>query len=337
MHLLDKVAQARDPLILALPGTSHAWPLPGCNIVAQQVRCCPLRYVLRDDLTEQCTELAFETDTILATCAEILRVPVPSMWIEFCGRARQRAFLEQGRLGLATADSAQHVGLLVSSDPSGRKGKIDVCWDTLEGHTADLSPCTIEFDFDDPSFSQLGDLVSADGAIGVDVPGDPALQPLFSRVRFIVRPEWQCYFSTRTGSEHQYRNVLRQAILPLLEDVPFFATFCLLVMARTALAERQICLARLNRARDKRRAFPLLDHIELSMKIAATADTRKGPAHLRGAPRLHLVRGHLVHRGESVFWRTCHMRGRPELGSIRSRTVCLHLGGGKAAARAAAQ
>jgi hypothetical protein len=295
---------------------------------------------LRDDLTEQCTALAFEPGTILSTSVEIVRVPAPSMWIEFCGRARQSVFLEQGRLSCqARPNSAQRIGLLVSSDSKGRKGHIDVCWDSLEGDTADISPFMIAFDFDDPFFSQASDLVTPDGSMGVGVPGDPALEPLFQHVRFVLRPEWYRYFIDRCESDLQYRQVLRQAILPLLEDVPFFATFCLLLMSRTAVAQRQSCLDRLNRARSKRGVAPLLDHVELSMNIGDTGfaePLQDDASSLRSAPRLHFVRGHLVHRGQSIFWRTSHMRGRPEIGSIRSRTVCLHLGGRRVAAGALA-
>jgi hypothetical protein len=329
MRLLDKIAQAAGPVLVAVPGMPHGWPLPGCNIMAQQLRRCPLRYVLQDDVTVQCTELAFEPDTILATSVEILRVPAPSMWIEFCDRMRQDALQERGLLcGQARSSSAQRIGLLVSSDKMGRKGNIQVCWDRFDENTADLSPFVVEFDFDDSTFSQPGNL-TADGSVGVDVTGDSALEPLFKYVRFNLRPEWYRYYINRAQSDIHYRQVLREAVLPLVEDVPLFATFCLLLMSQTAVAQRRTCLTRLNQARAKRGNAPLLDHIELSMNLgeAVSMDAQKGHTeNLRSAPRLHFVRGHLVRRGETIFWRTSHMRGRPALGSIRSRTLSLHLG-----------
>ena len=47
----------------------------------------------------------------------------------------------------------------------------------------------------------------------------------------------------------------------------------------------------------------------------------------RSAPRLHLVRGHLVRRGSLLFWRRSHMRGHSDIGTIRSRTVHLRVAG----------
>jgi hypothetical protein len=41
----------------------------------------------------------------------------------------------------------------------------------------------------------------------------------------------------------------------------------------------------------------------------------------RRRPRLHRVRGHLVRRGSSLFWRVPHLRGSARAGSVKSRTV----------------
>jgi hypothetical protein len=37
------------------------------------------------------------------------------------------------------------------------------------------------------------------------------------------------------------------------------------------------------------------------------------------------VRGHIVRRSNKFFWRSPHWRGHLRLGSVRSRTVELHL------------
>jgi hypothetical protein len=41
----------------------------------------------------------------------------------------------------------------------------------------------------------------------------------------------------------------------------------------------------------------------------------------RRGRRLHHVRGHLVRRGNKIFWRIPHLRGSARAGSIRTRTV----------------
>jgi hypothetical protein len=41
----------------------------------------------------------------------------------------------------------------------------------------------------------------------------------------------------------------------------------------------------------------------------------------RRGRRLHHVRGHLMRRGNKIFWRIPHLRGTSRAGTIRTRTV----------------
>ena len=52
----------------------------------------------------------------------------------------------------------------------------------------------------------------------------------------------------------------------------------------------------------------LFDHVELKLGQPPSV----GAAHAGGSrkfPRMHMVRGHLVRRQDSVFWRSAHIRG----------------------------
>ena len=330
MRLLDLITQSNKPILIDSTGSQHICQLPGAEILAPRIRQCPLRYVLQDDVTELCTQLAFEEDTILGSSIEIVRVPVPNLWIEFRAGARRQTFAGLGRLsGKPSLSSQQRIGLYISSDQQGRKGSVDICWDNIDGLSPEVAPFTLEFDFDDEFFSEAGD--SAGACLGVDVANPTALNPLFGRVRFCLRPQWSHYYMDVVAGDIHYQRVLREAVTPLLEDVPFFATFCLLLMSRSAFHQQPSDYSKLNKARTRRGRQPLLDHVELTMDLMPHAVADEGvvtllPGEHRSSPRLHFVRGHLVRRGDAIFWRTSHMRGKPSAGAIRSRTISLHLG-----------
>lgn len=330
MRLLDTVCQAPEAIVVTLPGEAQPWRFPGSNILAAKVVRCPLRYVLDDDVTELCTQLAFEDDTILGTSLELVRVPAPTLWIEFVGSARNKVFSDLGRLAhLADTCRRQRIGLLVTGDPSGRRGSIDVCWENGESIGPDLAPFSVEFDLDDASFSGTGRTAGDGSLIGISISDAPTLSALFDHVRFRLHPQWQKYYRQNTRDDVRYREVLLKIVRPLLEDVPFFALFCLLLSSKNALRSAPVELTRLNKARERRGRSPLLNHIELSMNLMVPDhhDTQTVVTGQRSSPRLHFVRGHLVRRGDAVYWRSSHMRGSAAVGSIYSRTISLHMPG----------
>ncbi len=169
-------------------------------------------------------------------------------------------------------------------------------------------------------------------SIGVNVAGHPPLDDLFKHVRYVLRPEWKQYYAQFATDDQHYRGLVLHAVDPLLEDVPFFAMFCLLLMSKSALREQPANRRRLNEARAHRGRALLLDHVELTMNLRAPEGRSEAPASAehRSSPRLHFVRGHLVRRGDAIHWRMSHMRGKAEIGSIRSRTISLRMAGSRA-------
>jgi len=107
-------------------------------------------------------------------------------------------------------------------------------------------------------------------------------------------------------------------------DMPMILALFLLFAAKDGLQRQAAELERLNRARRCSGKRALLEHIEVRAPISAHYQR---PASLavnrRRGPRLHHVRGHIVRRGEKVFWRLPHLRGSARLGVVRSRTVQL--------------
>lgn len=329
MHLLDQIAQTGETVAVSSPGKTGTWRLPGADILANAVADCPLRYVLNDDVAGLCTQLAFEDNTIIGSSLEIMRVPSRTLWIEFASGARHEAF---SRIDRACDTGAvlprQRIGLLVSGEDHGRRGRIDACWESDAGPCIDLAPFQIQYDLDNRRFSEAA--AGDDGCIGVNVADFAALGDLFGHFRFRLRPQWHRYYRERAQSDAHYRAILLAAVRPQLEDVPFFVMFCLLLMSRSAFLQQACERAQLNKARARRGRPLLLDHIQLSMNLFAPerAQNLHVVGEERNAPRLHFVRGHLVRRGDGVHWRTSHMRGAASIGSIRSRTVSLKLASG---------
>ena len=76
MRLLDRVARHHAPLLLALEHhPAVPFEVTGPGHYAARVADCPLRFVLGDDLTRACAELAFADGARLAGCLDLLRIP----------------------------------------------------------------------------------------------------------------------------------------------------------------------------------------------------------------------------------------------------------------------
>jgi hypothetical protein len=82
-------------------------------------------------------------------------------------------------------------------------------------------------------------------------------------------------------------------------------------------------LERLNKARAKCGKAALLDQMEVFAPLLPEYKSEHGGGSgaSRRTCRLHHVRGHLVRRGSTLFWRVPHLRGSARAGSLRTRTV----------------
>jgi hypothetical protein len=328
MRLLDKVAQSAGPTIIETVRDGHTWRLPGADTLADGLQQCPLRYVLHDEVTAVCAQLAFATNTVLSSSIGLLRVPAPRLWLEFVAIAGSKTSIDRDCVDSETnACPRQRVGLLVTCDERGRKGSIDTCWESEDGHQPDLAPFAVEFDFDDELFSRRSYATSDGISLGMTIGNRRDLDGLFNCVRFKLHPEWHRYYRSRSISEIAFRQSLQDALNPLLGDIPFLATFCLLLISKDALHAQPCDRSGINGARARKGRPLLLDHVELTMSLGEAAHTGRQIDADRSGPRLHFVRGHLVRRQDAIFWRTSHMRGKPEIGSIKTRTVSLRMAG----------
>lgn len=325
MILADRLAQYRSALRVRDPVSGRQIELSGAASFAQRIRDCPLRFVLTDDLTRLCAELAYSKGAREVACADLLHVPAEKLWIEWCNAPWQGALKEYG---FAAADqgtaSSGRRGALICSSPDGRRGTIRTFW-TLEGESGALaSSMEAYFDFDTPDGEEPSppDGRLADGICVYD--GVRSRQDILGRCfRFRYEHSWAEYYSRGGLSAVEEQTILRHVLGTIAFDVPLLLAFLLLLASRAGLPRQVRTCGALNRARLKADRAPLLEHVEVRAPLlpAYVAYAGSDTAGLRRHPRLHHVRGHIVRRGSQLFWRVPHLRGSLRSGVLRTRTV----------------
>lgn len=323
MKLVDRLAQCRAPYIVEDTDSGILSHLNGAAEFATRVAQCPIRYVLSDDLTRLCTALAYSKGSRTVACADLLHVPAETVWVEWC-EAPWRTELEQYGFATDAADACRsgRRGAFIQSSTDGRRGLVRTFWSDKEIET-DVLASSMEayFDFDtkvgeDPQ--PMDDEYRQTVAVSHGKSGDLLRQCL----RFRYERSWDAYYRQRY-SHASKQTIARVALGTIAFDIPVLLAFLLLLGMRSGVSHRPQSFERLNRSRAKAGKTPLLDHVEVhsSMpsphRFAGAAEDGMS----RRARRLHHVRGHLVRRGNTIFWRIPHMRGSSRSGVIRTRTV----------------
>jgi hypothetical protein len=146
--------------------------------------------------------------------------------------------------------------------------------------------------------------------------------------RFRYEGSWGDYYERARLASEQAWAITHHALGTIAIDIPVLLAFFLLLTTRPALPRRPLMLERLNRVRIRAGKAPLLEQMEVSAPFLPEFQSGYGrySESSRRSPRLHHVRGHLVRRGNKLFWRVPHMRGSARSGSIKTRTVTWLLG-----------
>jgi len=329
MRLLDRVARHHAPLLLALEHhPAVPFEVTGPGHYAARVAGCPLRFVLGDDLTRACAELAFADGARLAGCLDLLRIPARQMWIEWNDEVHKRVIYEtQSAADYDAAASGRRVGVLLDGSPDGYGAVTRTFWaDAAESADVTLSPLETHIDLRG-EFANAPDLpgVLSGGFAGVAQRDDAAMTCLLDHVRFRFDDSWAAYYRAAAIHPGTQREVLHGSLAAVARDPPLILAFLLLLVAKDATRRVPVSRAAINRKRQAHGRPPLLDHIEVSASLDSIQQSEPGgfePAG-RQSPRLHHVRGHLVRRDNRIFWRVPHLRGSAARGMVRSRTVCL--------------
>jgi hypothetical protein len=320
MRLLDQVAQARTPIEIAL-SNGELTRLPGGEIFASEVARCPLRYVLEDEVAALCAEIAFDGEAMLARCCDILRAPASSLWIEYRHGARRPALAARGLAPSDTLGDNARVGAFLQCAPDrNRAGRIALLWENEQGMGPELCPVFAEFDLDDASFG-----AARGGSLRDMLPKLAQLEPLLDHLRFGLEPAWAQYYKRHSRSEAEYRAAIGANLAFILGDIPMVFSLLLLNMSERALRSTDVDHSRLNGARARKGKAALLNHVELRLSVPGEVAEEDRCQDLderdrREAPRLHLVRGHLVRRRNQIFWRAAHLRGDAAKGEVKTRT-----------------
>jgi hypothetical protein len=288
-----------------------------------RLQATPHRFILDRSATEFCAEFSVLEAAILAESMDILRFPVHRFWIEWMERPRIDV-LASLRPGLfpqrAGVPSQTRAGALVEINADDRSGH---AWLFTGGESgADLCPLFLEFDtqcaFKVEAKPQLSRFRFACKEL-------PELDQLTRCCTINVEPSWEAYCRAATVNEDQFKQEITGVASKILFDWPMIAAFSLLYPLPKPFSLRTSDFSKLNLARQRKGQPLLLEHVEVTASLGARAGSTQSSdgasvGNARGK-RLHYVRGHLVRRGDRVFWRSPHLRGKPELGEVITRTV----------------
>ena len=327
MRLLDSIAQSTTPFVVQ-QNTGERWRLSSACDFAARLQECPLRYVLADELTRTCMALAYSEGDRLASCLDLVHVPAQRLWIEWNDAPRRaeifRAFPEYKHLATCTVLRA---GALISASRTGRSGVMRTFFNHTE-RQEDPMVAAIEthFDFDGNLAESAGINELFEGAVAKIPAGtNNGLEDLLGCAGFRFDDPWRRYYQATAVSTAHRHEVARLALGTVAFDLPMLVALFLLLGTHEGLSLMPSGLGKLNVKRGRNGKHYLLEHIEVRAPLFSDA-VRCGVLSehtLRAFPRRHHVRGHLVRRGNTVFWRAPHYRGHVRLGSVRSRTVTL--------------
>lgn len=317
MRLLDKILQTATPFRVSVPEHSEPVTLSGAADIAPLIKEAPLRYVCDADVTALCSQAA-QDFPMLSRCLDLARAPASQMWIEWDESVR--IAIARGEKEIR-AQSNRRAGMLIQTGESGRCGLIQSCWTSLDADgEIDVAPIIVQFDLGDPGYAANG----GEDCIDLSAIAPADLRPVLSRLRFRVRPDWFRYYQQRCPGDILRRTLVRAARAVAFDFNYLMAITLLLSIEAGPLDHRRIDRSMLNRSRMARGKPALLDHVELiSLMGRDSYEGHDADATGGCSRRLHIVRGHLVRRGGSVFWRRSHWRGDPLAGIVATRTVTL--------------
>jgi hypothetical protein len=281
------------------------------------------RFVLDAQATALCTDFSVVEARALAGSTDLLRLPADLFWIEWMDRARVESLSSHGPSfqGVDALATDARSGALVELIPGERRG---IAWlFTGYGTDANLCPLYVEFDLDEPRATPEREPYLK--RLTVSCMEIPDLDLINRHCVLTVEPSWFDYCKAATADADRFNQAISRLASQMMFDWPLIAAFTLLYQSPNVLDRKASNFAKLNVARTKRGKPQLLEHVEISTSLrnarrASSSEGRLGAATAAGK-RLHHVRGHLVRRGDSIFWRSPHLRGNASLGIIKTRTV----------------
>jgi hypothetical protein len=323
MVLADRLAQYRTPFVVQSTESGAITHLHSAAECAREIRECPVRFVMSDDLTRLCTALAYSKGVRTLDCADLLHVPAEHVWVEWCQAPWERELASYGfTAGHPPVDGAARRGALIRSSKDGRRGSLRTFWSS--GDEEVMAGCMeAYFDLDTPAGEEPQPPDHFATGFTVADRGASAEHVLARCFRFRYDPTWASYYAQAQLGAQEKQALSRHALGTIAIDIPMLLLFFLLLATRTGLPKREETFERLNRVRLSKGNAPLLAHIEVKCPLLPDHSAAQPSGATSGcrSRRLHHVRGHLFRRGGQLFWRVPHLRGDARAGSVHTRTV----------------
>jgi hypothetical protein len=283
--------------------------------------------VLSDELVRLCAELAYADGDQVGGCLDLMHIPAAQLWIEW-DEAVLRAHVSQLLDIGAGADDHRRGGALIIAQARSRSATMRMFWNTrAEPQQVFVGAVEAILDLDQPVSTGTWEDVFSGSLVSVRDPQSSSVDKVLTHAGFRLDPAWRRYYASTVTSPAMRSQVVRGCLSGIAFDIPIVTALLLLLALRVELPRKTISVERINRKRALRKKLRLLEHIELSCPLfpqPPSANSLHQELWRRSA-RFHHVRGHLVRRQDTIFWRRPHWRGHIGLGSVRSRTVDLTL------------
>jgi len=327
MYLMDSVADAafltrtagnnmrNDPLLSIFPE------------MEEKLKGTP-RFLLDENAIHTAVELTLGRPKVLLEAMRHLRMPYPTIWVEWpeVGRTKLReTFGDEGYIG-PDRPLPQRLGFLIDcSDNTGRKGQVTWVWtspahEKLSGDFPNVGAVTPFFDLD-ARFDQPGDRIAGflRGNLAKMWKDNPVqMEALFDIWRTAEHglSTWgieYCKILERQGVlerqlPHMWADVYGEYII-------IWAVMLLLTSSRKTVDYHEVSRAKINKLRKKRRQALLYDHTQVVMYLGQhhVAGQRGQPLSFkRKSPRIHVVGSYLNRRNDKHWIVQPFMRGSGE-------------------------
>lgn len=326
MRLADRIAQCRTPFIVENTRDGSITHLSGAAAFSKDIESCATRYVLTDELTRLCTAIAYSKGASTLACGDLLHVPAERVWVEWAEAPWRNELACYGFKSPFESAVSGRRGIFIQSNPDGRSGLMRTFWANGESEMEVLSSSMeAHFDFDTHE-GEIPEFIDRQKRASICVSDSvaPGKADILRRCfRFWFERSWQDYYDRAQLTPVQAAALSQHALGTIAIDIPVVLSFFLLLAVRPSLQRRPLMLERLNRARVKSGKRPLLEQIEVFAPLLPEfkSGSPSHPSESHRSRRLHHVRGHLVRRGSTLFWRVPHLRGSARAGTLRTRTV----------------
>ena len=302
MHLMDRIVQmGSDIVVRETDGT--ILKLPGTSQIAKEIEGISLRYTLNDSVVALLSSTLLGNAEFVSKSRAIIRLPAQRFWVEWPEP-------EDGK----PSGKRRRIGVLVEGDDDLQSGRMQIAWS--EDTDTTLAQAGISFDLRTVEGKQ-GFWRNMRDTTNVC----PHILSLLRSCDVELAPAWQDYFMKR--GPHAIGNLMEDICRTVWREPLLIFAFALFLQSKgSPLLSRPADIARLNAARQKRGKSHMLDRLDVLVHAGATLDSRHPPSG-GGCRSLHFVRGHFVHRRNTVFWRSPHLRGDADRGIVTKRYLRL--------------